>query len=162
MKVYIIAAISADGFIAKKNDQLVDWTSKEDKKFFSDMTKKSGVIVLGGNTFRTFKALLPDRKHIVYTKGSVDNPEVEATSEEPRKLIDRLENEGFDELAICGGSSIYSLFLDAGAVTDVYLTIEPLIFGEGVKLFSSNSNVKLKLLSVKNLNENTLLVHYKV
>lgn len=162
MKVYIIAAISADGFIAKRSDQLVDWTSKEDKRFFSDMTKKSGVIVVGGNTFRTFKALLPNRKHIVYTKGGIDDPGVETTSEKPRQLVERLASEGFDEVAICGGSSIYSMFLDAGAVTDVYLTIEPIIFGEGVKLFNSNSSAKLKLQSVKNLNENTLLVHYKV
>ncbi len=162
MKVYIIAAISTDGFIAKSKDQLIDWTSKEDKKFFRDMTKKSGVIIIGGNTFRTFKALLPGRRHIVYTRGKIDNPEVETTVEEPKKLINRLDEEGFSEVAICGGSSIYSMFLEAGAVTDIYLTIEPLIFGRGVKLLETQTESELKLQSVKKLNASTILLHYKV
>jgi dihydrofolate reductase len=162
MKVYIIAAVSADGFIAKNKDQLIDWTSKEDKKFFSEMTRKSGVMVLGGNTFRTFKALLPGRRHIVYTKGNISNPDVETTAEEPKDLIKRLAGESLSEVAICGGSSIYSMFLDSGQVTDVYLTVEPLIFGKGVKLLDSQSNIKLKLQSVKKLNNDTILVHYKI
>lgn len=162
MKVYILAAVSTDGFIAKSKDQLIDWTSKEDKKFFIDMTKKSGVIVLGGNTFRTFKTLLPGRRHIVYTKGHISNKGVETTSEEPVDLINRLAGEGYSEVAICGGSSIFSMFLDSGLVTDVYLTIEPLIFGKGVKLFNSEFEAKLKLQSVKKLNNNTILTHYKV
>lgn len=162
MKVSIIAAMSADGFIAESKDQLINWTSKEDKKFFSDMTKKSGVMVLGGNTFRTFKALLPGRRHIVYTRGKIDNPGAEATDEEPIKLIRRLQDEGLTEVAVCGGSSIYSMFLEAGVVTDVYLTIEPLIFGRGIKLFENPSKVKLILQSVKKLNDSTVLLHYKV
>ncbi len=66
------------------------------------------------------------------------------------------------EIAICGGSSIYSMFLEAGAVTDVYLTIEPLIFGRGVKLFEAPSKAELKLQSVNKLNDSTVLLHYKV
>lgn len=162
MKVYIIAAISTDGFIAKSKDQVINWTSKEDKKFFKDMTMKSGVVIFGGNTFRTFKSTLPGRRHIIYTKGNIENPEVETTGENPEKLIERLRNEGYKEVAVCGGSSIYSMFLRAGVITDIYLTIEPLIFGEGVKLFDSKSEGRLKLNSVKKLNDNTVLMHYKV
>lgn len=162
MKVYIIAAISVDGFIAKSKDQVINWTSKEDKKFFKDMTMKSGVVIFGGNTFRTFKSTLPGRRHIIYTKSRIENPEVETTDEDPGQLVKKLESEGYKEAAICGGSSIYSMFLRAGVVTDIYLTIEPLIFGEGIKLFDSKSEGKLKLESVQKLNSNTTLMHYKV
>jgi len=162
MKVYIIAAVTADGFIAKSKDQLIDWTSREDKKFFSEMTSKSGVIVLGGNTFRTFKSLLPGRRHIVYTRNDIDDEKVETTSESPGELIKRLSDEGLSEVAICGGSSIYSMFLNAGVVTDVYLTIEPLLFGGGIKLLDTEMEIKLELHSIQKLNQGTLLVHYKV
>lgn len=162
MKIFIIAAISADGFIAKNKSELINWTSKEDKEFFRTMTKRSGVMVMGGNTFRTFKSPLPGRRTIVYTRSGIDNPEVEITDLQPQDLVDQLKSEGVSELAICGGSSIYGMFLRAGVVTDVYLTIEPLLFGAGINLFDSDINVKLELAEFKNLNESTILAHYKV
>ncbi|HEX5797897.1 MAG TPA: dihydrofolate reductase, partial [Candidatus Saccharimonadales bacterium] len=118
IKVYLIAAISADGFIARNSHQKIDWTSKEDKKFFKDMTKKSGVMVMGGNTYRTFEEPLPGRRHIVYTKGSVADKAFEKTTLPPKELVRQLENEGYDEVAIIGGGTMYSMFLGAGVVTD--------------------------------------------
>nr|AIA14429.1 Dihydrofolate reductase [uncultured bacterium] len=162
MKVFIIAAATADGFIARNDHQHIDWTSQEDKKFFVNMTKESGVMVMGGNTYRTFRNPLPGRRHIVYTRGEVKGEAFEKTTENPQDLIKRLKQEGYTSIAIIGGSSIYSMFLDAGAVTDIYLTIEPLLFGEGVKLFDSTLDTKLELKSSKNLNDDTILFHYKV
>lgn len=162
MKVFIIAAISVDGFLAKSEDEVINWTSKEDKKFFVEMTKKAGVMVMGGNTYRTFRKPLPDRRHIVYTRGRVGGKGFEKTNESPKDLIKRLEGEGFNEIAVIGGGFINSLFLDAGLVTDIYLTIEPLVFGAGVNVFHSPSNAKLKLHDIKKLNDNTVLMHYKV
>ncbi|MEX2014916.1 MAG: dihydrofolate reductase family protein [Candidatus Saccharimonadales bacterium] len=162
MKVFIIAAVTADGFIARNDHQQIDWTSKEDKKFFRDTTKKSGVMVMGGNTYRTFKKPLPGRRHIVYTKGSVEGDAFEKTVQKPKDLVNQLKDEGYDEIAIIGGSTMYSMFLAAGVITDVYLTIEPLFFGGGVKLLSENTDIKLKLQSSEKLNENTILMHYKV
>lgn len=161
MKVYIIAAVSTDGFIAKSKDEVINWTSKEDKRFFKDMTKKSGVMVMGGNTYRTFSEPLPGRRHIVYTRSGIDNEAFEKTNESPKDLVKRLEGEGFDEIAIIGGGFINSLFLDSGLVTDVYLTVEPLVFGGGVKVFHSPSDARLRLHSVKKLNDSTVLMHYK-
>lgn len=162
MKVYIIAAISADGFIAKSKDEFINWTSPEDKKFFREMTKESKVMVMGGNTFRTFKSPLPDRRTIVYSRNNIDNSAVETTNLPPEELINNLKEEGVSEIAVCGGSSIYGMFLRSGVVTDVYLSIEPLIFGEGISLIDSDIDIKLELEKVRNLNENTLLIHYKV
>lgn len=162
MKIYIIAAISADGFIARTKDELINWTSPEDKKFFREMTKNSKVMVMGGNTFRTFKAPLPDRRTIVYSRNSINNPEIEVTNLPPKDLVEKLRDEGVEELAICGGSSIYGMFLQSGVITDVYLTIEPLLFGQGISLIDSAIDVKLELNELKNLNSNTLLAHYKV
>lgn len=162
MKVYIIAAVSADGFIAKNSDELVNWSSHEDKKFFRETTKQTGVIVIGGKTYRTFKSPLPGRRNIVYSKQTVDHPEVETTQEAPEKLIKRLAAEGIEELAICGGSSIYSMFLRAGVVTDLYLSVEPVMFGNGIPLYRGNFGVKLELQEMKKMNEHTILLHYKL
>ena len=45
---------------------------------------------------------------------------------------------------------------------ELYLTIEPLLFGHGVPLFASETEQHLELLSLKKLNQHTLLAHYKL
>lgn len=162
MKVYIIAAASADGFIAKTANELIDWTSPEDKKFFREMTKKSGVIIMGSNTYKTFKNPLPNRRNIIITHGKINHPGAESTKQSPAELIARLKKEGYSEVAIAGGSSIYTQFLNAGLVTEIYLTIEPILFGQGLSLFNSDKVINLELIDYKMLSQNTMLMHYGI
>jgi dihydrofolate reductase len=162
MKVFLIAAISADGFIARVTDELADWTSKEDKKLFVELTKRAGVMVMGRTTFETIGRALPGRKTIVYTHQSLNVPGVEVTDETPANLVHRLHHEGTQELAICGGSAIYTQFMAAGVVDELYLTVEPTLFGTGVPLFADALNVELQLLDTKLLNDNVTLLHYEV
>ncbi len=162
MRTFIIAAISADGFIARSSDELADWTSKEDKKLFVELTKRAGVMVMGNTTFKTIGRALPDRQTIVYSRQDLPYDDVEVTSEDPVDLVARLNKAGQAELAICGGSTIYSLFMQAGVVDELYLTVEPCLLGGGVPLFDAALDAKLKLLETRQLNENVLLLHYEV
>ena len=110
---FIIAAQTADGFIAK--DALhspFHWTSKEDKKQFIELTKKAGVVVMGAQTFKTLPGALKERRNIIYSR-SQSFEGTETTSEQPEELLQRLENEGVKEVAICGGAYIYTMFAKA-------------------------------------------------
>lgn len=162
MKVILIAAISADGFIARDSAHAADWTSKEDKKLFVELTKKAGVMVMGRNTYETIGKALPGRLNIVYTSRPIDNPEIQTTQEAPEALINRLKQEGFSEIAVCGGQVIYDLFLSSGLVDELYLTIEPKLFGHGITLAKTLADLDLKLLDHKKLNNDTLTLHYEV
>lgn len=149
MKIFIIAALSADGFIARARNELANWTSKEDKKRFVELTKRAGVIVMGRVTFETIGKPLPGRRNIIYTTKKISIPDVECTSEPPPALVSRLEEEGVKELAICGGASIYTLFMKSGLVDTLYLTVEPIIFGGGIRLFTEVIPATLTLASSK-------------
>lgn len=162
MRVSIIAAISADGFIAREHNELANWTSKEDKKMFVTLTKRAGVMVMGGATYRTIGRALPGRRNIVYSRQKIAQEGIETTQEAPEMLLARLEKEGFDEVAICGGSAIYDMFLSAGLVTDVYLTIEPLLFGAGIPLARSSLQTRMRLQETRQLTPDVLFVHYSV
>lgn len=162
IKVFLIAAMSADGFIARAHNELADWTSKEDKKVFVELTKRAGVMVMGSTTFQTIGRALPGRRNIVYTHKSIDIEGIETTQETPQELIKRLESEGHAELAVCGGSAIYDMFLQAGVVDELYLTVEPLLFGDGITLAHSSLRTSLKLLERKPLNDDVILMHYEV
>jgi dihydrofolate reductase len=159
----MIIATSLDGYIARfENDFSLDWTSPEDKKFFIERTKKAGVVIFGKKTYETISHPLKERLNIVYSRDKKYEG-VEITQKSPKELLVELEARGFSEVAICGGASIYTLFMKAGVVNEIYLTIEPVIFGKGIKLFNEKINYNLKLLETKKLNDSgTLLLHYKV
>lgn len=168
IKTYIIVAQTADGKIARNSTHEADWTSKADKKHFIEMTKKSGVMVMGLNTFKTFPSPLKDRLHVVYS--NEHDPEkdnipgvVEYTKDTPEILIRKLEERGFKEVAICGGTTIYTMFIQSGLVKNLYITIEPRMFGEGMSVFNQSVGIKMKLNSAKIVNdESAVLLEYEI
>jgi dihydrofolate reductase len=167
VQVFIIAAMSADGFIAQYAEQRsVDWRSKADGRFFIERTKAAGVMVMGSTTFNTFRVRRAPagRRLIVYTRHpeAVAGENIETTDETPAALVARLEREGAHELAVCGGAAIDKLFMDSGLVDALYLTVEPVLFGAGVPLFSGEVAAGLSLLENRQLSDNTVLLHYAV
>lgn len=162
MKTFIVAAVTADGFIGKTAGHLADWTSPEDKRLFVRLTKRAGVMVMGARTFATIGRALPGRRTIVYTH----HPEritaegVETTAEPPAELVKRLKAEGAQGLAICGGAGIYTQFLQAEAVDELHLTIEPILFGEGIKLIDEPAQTTMSLIHFEPLNQHTIYLHY--
>ena len=148
MTTFLIASITADGLIARHPHHLADWTSREDKQFFVEMTKKAGVVIMGSNTYETVGRPLKDRLNIVYSREK-NYEGVEITQKDPAELLKELEERGYKEVAICGGSTIYTMFMTAGLVDKLYLTVEPVVFGAGMNLFNKEFDRKLQLESVK-------------
>lgn len=171
MKVFIIAAISVDGFIAPSVDtSSVEWTSKGDKQFFTERTKQAKVMVMGRTTFETIGRALPGRKIIVMSSkpkpeeyAAIPDSEVKYTPQTPSNILDELETAGHKEVAICGGSQIYFAFMEAGLVDTLYLTVEPITFGKGIGLFKKElPQTKLELQEMKKIDEHTVLLEYLV
>jgi len=167
VKVFIIAAVSTDGLMGTDVSQRsLDWRSPEDARFFIDTTRAAGVMVMGSATYKTFrmKRAPPGRRLIVYTHdpSSITGENVETTQDDPKVLVDRLANEGYAALAVCGGAMINSLFLNAGLVDELYLTVEPVLFGTGIPLLKETAAARLALLESTKLNPSTLLLHYAV
>jgi len=165
MRIFMIAAVTADGFIGRDAEHEADWTNKEDKRTFVELTKEAGTMIFGSTTYKTIGRALPDRRMIVMTSQPDNQPAVEGvefTNESPKNLVERLEKEGVTAVAICGGAKIYTAFMQAGLIQEVYLTVEPILFGTGVALFSSDLDQRLELINSKPLNQHTLLQHYRV
>jgi dihydrofolate reductase len=164
MKVFIVAALTADGFIGRDSGHTADWTGTEDKKVFVRLTKEAGTMIMGSRTFATIGRALPGRRTIVYTSKpeQITAEGVETTNQEPKKLLARLERGGVNAVAICGGASIYALFMQAGVVDELYLTYVPVLFGTGVPLFSQELNASLELAEETKLADGSVLLHYIV
>ena len=170
MKTILYLAMTANGFIAKENDN-TDFVSEEEMRAFDAMSKKAGNIIIGSKTFEVLKKekLFPydERYNVVMSKKKIKNTwgedEVWVTNASPREVIDELEAGGHKIAFIGGGSEIASSFMKAGVVDEVYLDVEPMIFGKGIPLLKpADFEIKLKLINTKKISENTVQLHYQV
>jgi dihydrofolate reductase len=162
--VTMMMAITVDGKIAKDKKQFANWTSREDKKLFVEISKKHGVIMMGENTFNTFPAPLKDRLNVVFSHQK-NPPQIEGVkwvSGDPKTILNELENLGYKSALLGGGSFLNSLFLEKKLISEIILTVEPKIFGSGLSLFNQDFDVDLKLKEIKKLNDNTLMLRYRV
>lgn len=190
MNVFLIAASTLDGFIAKNNSESsTAWTSKEDTAFFREKTQEAQVVIYGSTTYQTIPEKyrpLKNRINIVYSKDptsitskslmevdSVDrqstsksllkvNTDLVATNLPPQEVLKILINKGYTSVAICGGKSIYNLFLDAELINKIFLTIEPITFGSGTKLFDKPLRKLLQLDNTIRLSPGTLVLEYSL
>lgn len=169
MKVFIIAALTADGFIARNPGQsTLTWRSQGDRQFFIAKTKEARVAVMGLNTAKTSKRPMPDRLNIIYANSKEELPHWkefegwEVTQKDPLALIAELKERGYEQVAICGGVTIYTMFMQAGVVNTLYLTVEPVLFGQGMNLFNKELDAKLNLVKSEKLGEDSMLLEYGV
>ncbi|NCP17298.1 dihydrofolate reductase [Candidatus Kuenenbacteria bacterium CG_4_9_14_3_um_filter_39_14] len=167
MKKILMMAITVDGKIAKDTDQPATWTSQADKKMFIAETKRVGVIVMGKTTYDTIGKPLPGRLNIVmdFDVSQYENipGTLEYTNKKPEEIIAELESRGFKEMIVGGGSTINGLFLSQGLIDEIWLTIEPKIFGEGLSLFKgADVDLALELIEIKQLDNNIIHLRYKI
>ena len=78
-------------------------------------------------------------------------------------LEEYIEEKGYKAVCNLGGRGAYSFGLENDLIDDIYITIEPLMFGEGIGAFNKKVDTKkFKLIETKKLNENgSLLLHYR-
>lgn len=173
MRLTLIAAQSLDGFITRHDTTGSDFASAEDRAFFRATLRDFDCCAMGGVTYRTARdtiraTLMPERLRLVITRtpAAFANDSVpgklEFTDKSPSQLVAELRERGLRHCAILGGAQIHSLFLEAGLIDEIWLTVEPLLFGEGTPLLARRTSTQLTLLSSEKLAPSTLLLKYRV
>ena len=171
MRIVLIAAQSLDGFITRHDEPGTAFTSPEDKAYFRDVLAGFDAGVIGGGTYRVSRAFiranLPGRLlRVVLTRSPGQYAadavpgRLEFSDAPPAALAAELAGRGCRQCAVLGGSHVHSLFLEAGLVDEVWLTIEPVLFGGGTPLLARRADVRLALQSIDRLGPHTLLVKY--
>lgn len=168
MKITLLMAITLDGKIAQSSDHFPDWTGKADKKFFMQQTKAAGCLIMGSTTYDTIGRPLPGRKNMIMTRTPESRvhdhapSELEFTKATPAEIVEQLSSEGFEQAILGGGAQINTLWAEAHLIDEIWLTISPLVFGEGISLFNKALELKLELKEVTTLDDNLVCVRYKV
>ncbi|HSW85153.1 MAG TPA: dihydrofolate reductase family protein [Candidatus Saccharimonadales bacterium] len=173
MHVTLAYVMSLDGKITKgDNPNMNEFSSDEDHTHFKQLVHASDVIIVGRNTYEAAKPKPePGRLRIVFTsqperyQAEAVPGQIEFIKTSPAEIIKRLAEEGRQKVLLASGPEISTEFLQNGLVDEIYITIEPLIFGAGKPTFISDQplDTKLELIDEKLLNNHgTLLVHYRV
>ncbi|MFI5240189.1 MAG: dihydrofolate reductase family protein [Candidatus Saccharimonadia bacterium] len=168
MKASLICATSLDGFIQADNSHSLDWSSRADKNWFANETKRSGVVIMGSTTFSSFNgSILKDRYNVVMTRrpesfSEFEQDKVWATALTPVEILEKLEQKGFTSADLIGGSVANRLFLEANCIEDIWLSITPYYFGAGIPLFDGTPKVELNLIETRPLGTEEILVHLRI
>ncbi|MFA6410401.1 MAG: dihydrofolate reductase family protein, partial [Candidatus Buchananbacteria bacterium] len=150
MKLILMMAMTADGIIAKNSSQNADWTSKADKKAFIAETKKHGAIIMGQTTYEAIGKALPGRLNLILTltpqnyQAKVQPGLLEFIKGTPKEIVKYLEQKGFASAILGGGAKTNGMFLNAGLVDEILITVEPKIFGSGLN-FTEGFDLDLNL-----------------
>lgn len=166
MRILLVMAQTLDGKIARNPTDPVDWTEPEDKGHFARLTREIGLVAMGFRTFESIGKALPGRKNIVLTHPQKQPPpstdDLLFTDMPIPELIRNLQAQGFSKLALAGGRETNGAFARLGLIDEIYLTLSPFFFGKGLSLFPEDIALELRLLSMKPLGKNSLLLHYAV
>ena len=170
----MVVATTLNGKITQGDKSGSSWTSKEDSEFLSKIEKQNNLIIMGSKTFEISYDLLhlptSDKLHVIVTRNKAKYADYqkegcfEFTDKNPQDIIDNLVMRGYKKGLLLGGSEIYTLFISNNLVDNLYITIEPEIFGSGKSILENLPlNVHLKLKEMQKINtQGTILLKYKV
>lgn len=159
-------AITTNGMIARKNLE-TPWSDEEFTSYY-EKVKEIGNVIVGSRTYPQFLesdiVSMGNPLMVVLTRSEkVSSKENVVFVSSATKALELIKDKGFEQALVTGGGETNKAFLETGLIDEIYLDIEPLIFGDGIPLFSpSNVELKLKLLETKKISDQTIQLHYKV
>lgn len=169
MKVTLYMAITANGFIAKENED-TSFVSEVEWDSFRKMIKTIGNMIIGSRTYEImrdggeFKNL--ENIRVIMVSENVNFQTItnnHSVAKASKDALAILEKEGFNTALVAGGETLNASFAAENLVDEIYLDIEPIVFGKGIRLFRENDfEAKLKLLETKKLSNDEVQLHYQV
>jgi dihydrofolate reductase len=167
MKTILYLGETINGYMARTNGD-APWSRELFATYYSNV-KKAGNLIVGKKTYEIIekegeikKCGYPFTVIVTKTRKPISNINI-ATVNSPLAAIKILKSKGFKELIVGGGSKLATSFMEQGLIDEIWLDLEPLIFGHGIPLLQNTKlEVKLRLIKTIKLSKNTLQLRYKV
>lgn len=168
MKTILIFVSTLDGKVTRWGNPFIrSWSSRGDQDYFDSVLNQVRVIIMGSGTYNP-DPVVPVAKHLYIVMTSATdkylNKEVpgqlEFTSETPSGIVRRFVNEGEEKVLVVGGPRLATSFLKDNLIDELWLTIEPRLFGRGDCIVTEEKlDVSLNLLSSVKINEQGTLIN---
>lgn len=171
-KVIVYIAASADGYIAKPNDDLsfLSIVEQEGEDYgYADFISTIDTVILGRKTYDWVRNhvpefLYPDKDTYVITRTA--QPDIGNTrfyNGDLKGLIQSLKGTPGKHIFIDGGAEIVHELLKLQLIDELVISIIPILVGDGVRLFKDGRpEQRLELVSSKQFEKGLAQLHYKV
>lgn len=168
----LIAAQSLDGFIARPGQPGTAFCSDADAAFLRATLQRFDSLIMGRRTYETLRGRIQSstttqflRKIITRTPedyASETKPDlIEFSDAEPPQIMAELAQRGRRKTALLGGGEIYTQYLASRQVDEVWLTLEPKLFGGGTPLLTAPQELDFEFVASTQLSTHTLLLKYR-
>lgn len=172
MKVVLAMSTSLNALVARENGE-EDWLPSEGWDEFLVEAKKFDNFIMGRETYELVTKLYPNynfdnvtasKKIIVTTnkdfKAQRNGYEIAHSPEEALAL---LVNAGVETALLIGGGKLNTEFLTRNLVDEIWLTVNPIILGQGRPFIAPKDFEKtLKLEAVEQIVKDRVLLKYSV
>ena len=172
MKIILVFVSTLDGKITKwNNPEVWSWSSKEDQLYFTDLWENSRLLVMGSNTFKTEPVKPSSGQRIIVLTSHPEKyksfqipGQIEFLNMIPSELVYQFNQEGYELMTVVGGAHLATSFLKEQLIDELWLTIEPKIFGIGDNfVIPDKLDISLRLLECRRINDQgTLITKYAV
>ena len=170
MKVVLFNAMSVNGIICRNNGK-EDFLSEINWKTYCKLSNRFKCLIMGRTTYDKLRKsknynLNPIKKvkKIIVSKNKFKQTNNNIFFvKSPKEAINKVRLLGFKEALLCSGGNLNTSFMKQNLINELILNIEPIIIGDGIKLFKkSYFQKRLKLLQIKKLNKEIFQLHYGV
>lgn len=143
---------------------------------FLDSIKTYGVILMGRKTYEygfqfglqkgqpAYAEINPELMNYVFSKTMEFEPtdRVQLVRGDEATFVGQLKAQEGKPIWLCGGGELAGKLLDAHLIDELIIKLNPVVFGEGIRLFgSSKSNVNLTLTDCKPYENGLIRLTYR-
>ena len=172
MHTVAIAVMSLDGCLTRHDEEGTAFASAADQKHFREALRIFDCAVMGGGSYRVAReSILADRAaarlRVVLTRtpgryaADARSGVLEFRSDDIASVIESLAARGYSQCAVVGGARLLTSCLQAKLLGELWLTLEPVAFGEGRRLIEGAAEFRFELVSMEMLGASTVLLRYR-
>lgn len=172
MHTVAIAVMSLDACLTRHDEDGTAFASPADQRFFRQALRTFDCAVMGGGGYRAAREpivanLTSGHLRVVLTRtpdryAADARPGVlEFRSDDAAAVIRNLAARGYARCALVGGARLLTSCARARLLDELWLTIEPVAFGEGRRLLLGAGEFRFELISTELLGPSTVLLRYR-
>jgi dihydrofolate reductase len=157
--IYYVAS-SLDGFIAGKNDDISQFILKGEgvEKYQSDL-KNFRTVFMGRKTYEfgyqyglePGQPAYPNMEHYIFS----NSLKIEGLSESVKiervelSIVNEIRHNADTDIYLCGGGQLAGWLLENGLIDQLKLKLNPIVLGNGTKLFGTSTAIVSWVLTNK-------------
>ncbi len=157
-KIVYYVASSIDGYISGPNDDVSGFIYEGDgvQKYLNDL-ESYDTVIMGKNTYefgyqyglKPGQPSYPNMTHYIFSNSLTFKQQEDSVHVCPRELseIELIKNQSGTDIYLCGGGTFAGWLLDNELIDISKIKLNPIILGQGIRLFgSSKKDFKAELV----------------